>query len=75
MERASDGAREARVGLCVRCVHGREVQSGKGAVYWLCGLSQIDARYRKYPTLPVIRCTGFERKKGTLGSFASEGDA
>jgi len=56
-------------------VHAREIRAAKGMVYWLCRLSEVDVRYRKYPTLPVVRCAGFEKREGTLGSCASEGDS
>jgi hypothetical protein len=48
-------------GLCAECVHARQVTSGKGSTFWLCGRSAEDPRYPKYPRLPVLRCPGFER--------------
>lgn len=51
---------DPRVGLCSICVHGRRVVSGRGSVFWRCGLSDTDPRFRKYPPLPVTRCPGFE---------------
>ena len=53
---------DPRVGLCSVCVHARTVVSGKGSTFWLCSLSRHDARYRKYPALPVLRCDGFARE-------------
>ena len=50
---------DAKVGLCARCVHAREVRSSRGSVFFLCGLSEVDPAYPKYPRLPVIRCAGF----------------
>jgi len=32
------------------------------ATYWLCGLAATDARFEKYPRLPVLRCEGYEAK-------------
>lgn len=46
--------------LCNTCTHVREIISGKGSRFLLCGLSQTDGRYAKYPPQPVARCTGFE---------------
>jgi hypothetical protein len=49
-----------RAGLCSLCVHARTVVSGKGSTFWMCGRAATDARFRKYPPLPVLRCPGFE---------------
>jgi hypothetical protein len=35
------------------------VTSGRGSTFWLCGLSASDARFPKYPRLPVVACAGF----------------
>src|SRR5947208_14611894 len=51
--------RTLRVGLCASCRHAREVPTPR-AVYWLCGLSAHDARFAKYPRLPVLECEGYE---------------
>ena len=50
---------EDRVGLCLRCVHAHRVVS-RTSVYWRCGLAETDARYVRYPRLPMIHCAGFE---------------
>lgn len=47
-------------GLCGRCRHARVVQNRRGSRFWLCGLSRHDARFRKYPVLPVLRCAGHD---------------
>jgi hypothetical protein len=47
-------------GLCASCVHARRVTSGRGTTFVLCGRSQSDARYAKYPRQPVVRCDGCE---------------
>jgi hypothetical protein len=54
---------DARAGLCSICAHGQVVRSGKGSTFWLCELSRIDPRFRKYPPLPVRSCPGFEPAK------------
>ncbi len=46
-------------GLCARCRHRRWVRSDRGSAFLLCRLSRRDARFRRYPTLPVLRCAGF----------------
>jgi len=47
--------------LCQTCMHVREIISGKGSRFLLCQLSQTDARFRKYPPQPIIRCEGYEK--------------
>ena len=56
---AEDAERRA-VGLCLDCAHGRRVVSGRGSVFWLCGRSERDPGFPKYPRLPVLRCPGYE---------------
>lgn len=48
-----------RVGLCRSCQHARTIVSGKGSEFWLCERAKTDARFRKYPPLPVLRCPGY----------------
>lgn len=45
-------------GLCAACRHVRLVPSARGNVFVLCGLSRVDARFARYPPLPVVRCAG-----------------
>ncbi len=47
-------------GLCASCTHARTVTSARGSTFVLCGRSQSDAGYPKYPPLPVVRCAGYE---------------
>jgi len=47
-------------GLCAHCRHMKLIRSDRGALFYLCKLSATDPRFAKYPTLPVIRCTGYE---------------
>jgi hypothetical protein len=55
----------ADAGLCARCTHARVVGNARGSRFWLCGLSRIDARFPRYPRLPVLRCDGFEPQAAT----------
>lgn len=55
MERRSTGA-----GLCDACAWQRVITSGKGSLFSLCQRSRDDARFPKYPPLPVLRCGGYE---------------
>ncbi len=47
-------------GLCGTCRHSRIVETRRGATFRLCERSTTDPRYPRYPTLPVLRCAGFE---------------
>jgi hypothetical protein len=33
----------------------------RGSRFYLCERSATDARFRRYPSLPVLACPGFER--------------
>lgn len=46
-------------GLCGRCENARRIESAKGSVFWQCTLAKTDPRFRKYPQLPVLDCSGF----------------
>src|SRR5262249_43102550 len=50
------------VGLCALCRHARRVESTRGSVFWQCGRAATDARFPRYPRLPVLRCDGFEAR-------------
>jgi len=52
---------DPRVGLCAECRHADTVRSAR-SVFYRCRLSFTDARFPKYPRLPVQECAGFERK-------------
>lgn len=47
------------VGLCEACVWARIIRSDRGSEFWLCRYSAEDARYPKYPRLPVLVCAAF----------------
>ena len=49
-----------RFGLCATCAFGRLFRSGKDATYVTCDLSRTDPAYPRFPSIPVIRCRGFE---------------
>ncbi len=48
-----------RNGLCDRCRHQRVVGNTRGSTFSLCRLSAIDSGFPKYPSVPVLRCSGF----------------
>jgi hypothetical protein len=45
-----------RAGLCADCRHARQVRSSHDSVFYLCEYSNVDARFPKYPRLPVLAC-------------------
>lgn len=47
-------------GLCASCVHVRVIESARGSTFFMCEKSREDARYVKYPRLPVVMCPGFQ---------------
>lgn len=52
----------APAGLCASCEHLRILASPR-SVFVRCGLAESDPRFARYPALPVVRCSGWE--KGT----------
>jgi hypothetical protein len=54
-------------GLCDRCLHQRLVPNTRGSVFSLCERSRSDPRYPRYPSLPVLRCPGFEPRGERAG--------
>lgn len=55
------------VGLCLDCEHSRIIRSDRGSIFYLCKLSAADSRFAKYPRLPVLSCSGYEKKKPDSG--------
>lgn len=51
-------------GLCGVCSHARVIETRKGSVFYLCGLSGVDPAFPRYPRLPVLRCRGFDPRGG-----------
>lgn len=49
-------------GLCPHCQHSCLVESSKGSVFLLCELSKTDPHFPKYPRLPVLACSGYQRR-------------
>ena len=46
-------------GLCATCRHAQEIHSSRGSTFVRCGLSAADKNFPKYPSLPVLTCTGY----------------
>ena len=49
-------------GLCDACRFQRIVGNTRGSTFSLCERSKEDARFAKYPRLPVASCPGFSRR-------------
>ena len=55
-------------GLCASFTHAEVVTSARASVFHLCRLSFQDPRFRKYPSLPVVACTGYRSSDPTSGA-------
>jgi GNAT superfamily N-acetyltransferase len=53
-------------GLCASCRHVQVITSARGSRFSLCERSRTDARYPRYPRLPVLTCAGYERISDTI---------
>jgi hypothetical protein len=51
-----------RAGLCDSCVHQKLIENTRGSRFSMCLRSKTDARFPKYPRLPVESCPGYERR-------------
>jgi len=49
------------IGLCETCAYVQVVTSARQSTFYLCRLSASDARFPKYPSLPVRACDGYEQ--------------
>jgi hypothetical protein len=56
-----------QAGLCDSCKHQRIVRNTRGSVFSLCDRSKTDARFPRYPRLPVRSCSGYERRGASGG--------
>jgi len=54
----------AKAGLCANCAYVQINQSDRESVFYFCRLSASDARFPKYPRLPVLTCAGYEEREG-----------
>lgn len=45
-------------GLCAGCRYRRLLQSRR-STFLFCGRSEADARFPRYPRLPVLACAGY----------------
>jgi hypothetical protein len=57
-------AERSRVGLCMDCKHMRPIRSDRGSTFFLCERSATQPDFPKYPRLPVLQCSGYEKMPG-----------
>jgi hypothetical protein len=48
--------------LCETCTWMREVLTPLGSRFLLCQLSKKDPVYPKYPSQPVVKCNGYQKR-------------
>jgi hypothetical protein len=51
-------------GLCADCRFMRRMKSDRGSTFYFCEKSVTDPAFPKYPRLPVLQCSGYERIVG-----------
>lgn len=49
-------------GLCADCRHARRIANRRGSLFLLCARASGDPRFRRYPPLPMLRCSGHESR-------------
>jgi hypothetical protein len=59
-QRRDRSSLDTRAGLCASCRHAEIITSSRGSTFYLCRLADSDARFAKYPAVPVLECVGYE---------------
>jgi len=54
-------SQQPSIGLCATCRNAKIVRSDRGSIFYRCLLAELDARFPKYPRLPVLQCEGYDR--------------
>lgn len=62
---AQENLASSRFGLCADCIYARQITSDRGSTFLQCQLSFTDARFAKYPRLPMLACSGYAKEKLT----------
>ena len=60
----------AAFGLCHTCAHQRVIGNTRGSTFSMCTLGQKDPDWPKYPRMPVLRCTRYERRPGASAAVS-----
>lgn len=53
---------QADVGLCYSCRWMRPVTNRRGSTFYRCARAETDVRFVRYPPLPVLNCSGYEKE-------------
>lgn len=53
---------DVTAGLCASCRHVAVQTTARGSRFYRCRRAETDARYVRYPPLPVRACSGYEAK-------------
>ena len=54
-------------GLCGTCTKAKIIRSDRGSVFYRCTLSETNPVFPKYPRLPVLSCSGWNRAEPEAG--------
>jgi hypothetical protein len=58
-------------GMCDSCVHQQIIRNTRGSEFSLCRRSRSEPeRFPRYPRLPVLRCSGWERRRQVTEEIA-----
>jgi hypothetical protein len=49
------------VGLCKTCSFARITGNRRGSIFYFCDYSNLDPTFEKYPRLPVLTCSGYQK--------------
>lgn len=58
MQNAESANHPTDAGLCATCLHCRVIRARRSSFY-MCERSFTDARFPRYPRLPVLQCIGY----------------
>lgn len=61
-------------GLCAACENVKIIDTRKGSRFYLCQLAEVDARFPRYPRIPVLRCHGFREAEVPVEAELQTGD-
>jgi hypothetical protein len=53
----------AGAGLCDACRHQNLIRNTRGSTFSMCLRHRTDARFPKYPRVPVAACPGYEPRE------------
>jgi hypothetical protein len=56
---------ELQAGLCVTCRFAKKIANKRGSLFIQCEYAKIDDRFPKYPRLPVLSCSAYQKENET----------